>query len=187
MKAILKLSLVAACLLGTACSSTGGNNAGNNVKQATNLSISPGTAANFFFCFPGNPQWQYVGSADPKATRKATTPSGAPLGPTLDFNVTTASVVYLRMDLGDVLGEPEAATATGHRCECRDDLAVRRRHRSHGPAPHRHAVAVRFTAGRQYKLDWQVSADLNTTKGRLLDLGNQIVTEAVPITRNICR
>ncbi|MDM4770330.1 hypothetical protein [Solimonas sp. SE-A11] len=165
MKAILKLSLVAACLLGTACSSTGGNNDGSGVKQATNLSISPGTAANFFFCFPGNPQWQYVGSAEPKASRKATTPSGAPLGPTLDFNVTTASVVYLRMDLGDVLGEPEAATATGHR----------------------HAVAVRFTAGRQYKLDWQVSADLNTTKGRLIDLGNQLVTEAVPITRNICR
>lgn len=166
MNAILKLSLVAACLLGAACSSTGGKGAADGAaKQATNLSISLGTAANFFFCFPGNPQWQYVGSADPKAGRKATTPGGAALGPTLDFNVTTASVVYLRMDLGDVLGEPEAATATGHR----------------------HAVAVRLTAGRQYKLDWQVSADLNTTKGRLLDIGNQIVTEAVPITRNICR
>lgn len=165
MKAILKLSLVAVCLSSAACSSTGGNSAGAGVKQATNLSISPGTAANFFFCFPGNPQWQYVGSADPRAGRKATTPSGAPLGQTLDFNVTTASVVYLRMDLGDVLGEPEAATATGHR----------------------HAIAVRLTAGRQYKLDWQISADLNTTKGRLLDLGNQVVTETVPITRNICR
>ena len=165
MKAILKLSLVVACLFGAACSSTGGKGADSAAKQATNLSISPGTAANFFFCYPGNPQWQYVGSADPKAGRKATTPSGAALGRTLDFNVTTASVVYLRMDLGDVLGEPGAATANGYR----------------------HAVAVRLTAGRQYKLDWQVSADLNTTKGRLLDIGNQLVTEAVPITRNICR
>lgn len=164
MKHIVHASLAALCLLVTACGSTGGAK-GTAATQAHNLSISPGTGANLFFCFPGKPQWQYVGAADPKAGRKATTPGGAPLGPTLDFDVTTASVVYLRMDLGDVLGDPEAASANGYR----------------------HAVAIRLTPGRKYKLDWQVSADLQTTKGRLLDLGNQIVTEAVPITRNICR
>ncbi|AXQ30927.1 hypothetical protein D0B54_20570 [Solimonas sp. K1W22B-7] len=163
MKAIISASLAILCLLGTGCRSTGPQKPAG--KPAHNLSISPGTAANLFFCFPGNPQWQYVGSADPRAGRSARTATGAPIMPTLDFDVTTASVVYLRMDLGDVLGEPEAATATGAR----------------------HAVAIRLTAARQYRLDWQVSADLKTTKGRLLDLGNQVVTEAVPITRNICR
>ncbi|PPE73834.1 hypothetical protein C3942_10535 [Solimonas fluminis] len=163
MKPIFIAGLAALCLVSTGCSSLGGARA--PAKQTHNLRISPGTGANLFFCFPGKPQWQYVGAADPRAGRGATTPGGAPLASTLDFDVTTASVVYLRMDLGDVLGDPEAATATGHR----------------------HAVAIRLTPGRQYQLDWQVSADLRTTKGRLIDIGNQLMTEAVPITRNICR
>ena len=163
MKTITTACLATLCLLTAGCQSGGG--AKPAAKQAHNLSISPGTAANFFFCFPGNPQWQYVGSADPRVRGKGKTPNGAPLGPALDFDVTTASVIYLRMDLGDELGEPEPTTATGYR----------------------HALALRLTTGRQYKLDWQVSADLKTTKGRLTDIGNQITTEAVPITRSICR
>lgn len=164
MKQITTAALAALCLVAAGCQSSGGAKPATT-QQKHNLSILPGTAANFFFCYPGNPQWQYVGSADPKVRGKGKTPGGAPLGPTLDFDVTAASVIYLRMDLGDVLGDPEAATATGYR----------------------HALAIRLTPDRKYKLDWQVSADLKTTKGRLTDIGNQITMDAVAITRGICR
>ncbi|HSW13906.1 MAG TPA: hypothetical protein VLI06_13765, partial [Solimonas sp.] len=131
--------------------------------------IAPDRPANLYFCMPGNPRWQYVGAADPAVQSrwgsKPTTANGGPLAPTLDFDVITNSVIYLRMDLGDKLGEPAAASATGSR----------------------HAVAIRLTPGRHYRLAWQAGPDLRKTQGQLTDLASRVVTDTVEISVLSCR
>lgn len=169
MRTILYAGLAAACLIAAGCS---GMRTADKAAQPTsgrNLSIAPSQPANLYFCFPGNPQWQYVGPADPQPNGnwrgKATTPGGAPLGRTLDFDVTTASVIYLRMDTGVTLGEITPATATG----------------TH------YAVATRLTAGRQYRLDWQPSSDRKTARAVLTDLASRVAIEAVAVKTHVCR
>lgn len=160
-----------ACGIAAGCSSTAPDRsaAGAGATPAHNLSIAPDRPANLYFCMPGNPRWQYVGTADPASRSrwgsKPTTPGGAPLAPTLDFDVVTEGVIYLRLDLGDTPGEPAPASATGSR----------------------HAVAIRLNAGRHYRLNWQASPDLRKTRAQLTDLASRVVTEAVAVPVLRCR
>lgn len=159
-----------ACGIAAGCSALPGRSAtGAAATPAHNLSIAPDRPANLFFCLPGNPHWQFVGSADPAAQGrrggKATTPQGAPLAPTLDFDVVTERVIYLRMDLGDTPDEPAPASATGSR----------------------HAVAVRLNSGRHYRLAWQADTGPRKTQAQLTDLASRVVTEAVAVPVLSCR
>jgi len=160
-----------ACGIAAGCSTAASDRSasGDGAAPAHNLSIAPDRPANLYFCMPANPRWQYVGAADPNARsrrgRRPTTANGAPLAPTLDFDVVANSVIYLRMDLGDTLGEPTAASATGSK----------------------HAVAIRLSPGRSYRLAWQASADLRKSRGQLTDLGSRVVTDAVEVPVLSCR
>lgn len=155
-----------ACVVTAGCSSLSNRGAaGSDATPKHNLSIVPDRPANLYFCLPGKPQWQYVGAADPAAGRKATTGNGAALAPTLDFDVVANHVIYLRMDLGDTLGEPAPASATGSR----------------------HAVALRLNAGHHYRLDWQAGKDPRKPKAQLTDLASRVVTEGVGVPVLSCR
>jgi len=160
-----------ACGIAAGCSTAASDRSasGDGPAPAHNLSIAPDRPANLYFCMPANPRWQYVGAADPNARSRRgsrpTTANGAPLAPTLDFDVVANSVIYLRMDLGDTLGEPTAASATGSK----------------------HAVAIHLTPGRHYRLAWQASADPRKPRGELTDLASRVAVDAVAVPVHSCR